>query len=201
MLMEAPSVFLLLLLLCVHEDGLHAASPRRRGPKVTEKVFFDISVAGQEVGRVVIGLFGEVVPSDCGQLCCPGNRRERLRLQRQQVPQNHQGLHGPRRRLHAGDGRVCVFDIFSRALIPFVSCAAFKTTESFSHPAAVCFRPWQFDGDGDGKITPEELKDGMKSLLGEKLKKGELEEILADIDLNKDGNIDFDEFVMMLSAR
>ncbi|XP_061882267.1 calcium-binding protein 2-like [Entelurus aequoreus] len=59
----------------------------------------------------------------------------------------------------------------------------------------------QFDCDGDGKITLEELKDGMKSLLGEKLKKGELEEILADIDLNKDGNIDFDEFVMMLSAR
>lgn len=29
-------------------------------------------------------------------------------------------------------------------------------------------------------------------MLGEKLKKGELEEILGDIDLNKDGNIDFD---------
>lgn len=38
----------------------------------------------------------------------------------------------------------------------------------------------------------DELKEGMKNLLGEKLKKGELEEILADIDLNKDGNIDFD---------
>lgn len=38
----------------------------------------------------------------------------------------------------------------------------------------------------------DELKEGMKTLLGEKLKKGELEEILADIDLNKDGNIDFD---------
>ncbi|XP_056892113.1 calcium-binding protein 4 isoform X3 [Takifugu flavidus] len=59
----------------------------------------------------------------------------------------------------------------------------------------------QFDCNGDGKITIDELKDGMKTLLGEKLKKGELEEILADIDLNKDGNIDFDEFVMMLSAR
>ncbi|XP_059903224.1 calcium-binding protein 4 isoform X1 [Gadus macrocephalus] len=59
----------------------------------------------------------------------------------------------------------------------------------------------QFDCDGDGKITPDELKEAMKGLLGEKLKKGELEEILADIDLNKDGNIDFDEFVMMLSAR
>uniref|UniRef100_A0A8C4IVY7 Calcium binding protein 4 n=1 Tax=Dicentrarchus labrax TaxID=13489 RepID=A0A8C4IVY7_DICLA len=50
----------------------------------------------------------------------------------------------------------------------------------------------QFDCDGDGKITIDELKEGMKTLLGEKLKKGELEEILADIDLNKDGNIDFD---------
>ncbi|XP_028262400.1 calcium-binding protein 4 [Parambassis ranga] len=59
----------------------------------------------------------------------------------------------------------------------------------------------QFDCDGDGKITLDELKEGMKTLLGEKLKKGELEEILGDIDLNKDGNIDFDEFVMMLSAR
>ncbi|KAI9545168.1 hypothetical protein NQZ68_038881 [Dissostichus eleginoides] len=59
----------------------------------------------------------------------------------------------------------------------------------------------QFDCDGDGKITQDELKEGMKNLLGEKLKKGELEEILSDIDLNKDGSIDFDEFVMMLSAR
>ncbi|KAK7929643.1 hypothetical protein WMY93_006038 [Mugilogobius chulae] len=59
----------------------------------------------------------------------------------------------------------------------------------------------QFDCNGDGKITVEELKEGMKTLLGEKLKKGELEEILGDIDLNKDGCIDFDEFVMMLSAR
>ncbi|PWA30656.1 hypothetical protein CCH79_00009308 [Gambusia affinis] len=50
----------------------------------------------------------------------------------------------------------------------------------------------QFDCDGDGKITLEELKEGMKTLLGEKLKKGELEEILGDIDLNKDGSIDFD---------
>ncbi|TRY58141.1 hypothetical protein DNTS_000413 [Danionella cerebrum] len=59
----------------------------------------------------------------------------------------------------------------------------------------------QFDCDGDGQITFEELKESTKTLLGEKLKKGELEEILTDIDLNGDGNVDFDEFVMMLSLR
>ncbi|XP_036407729.1 calcium-binding protein 2-like [Megalops cyprinoides] len=59
----------------------------------------------------------------------------------------------------------------------------------------------QFDCDGDGQITMEELKEAMKTLLGEKLKKGELEEILKELDLNGDGNVDFDEFVMMLSSR
>ncbi|TUD19548.1 Calcium-binding protein 2 [Bagarius yarrelli] len=51
----------------------------------------------------------------------------------------------------------------------------------------------QFDCNGDGRISFEELKEAMKVLLGEKLKKGELEEILSDIDLNGDGTVDFDE--------
>ncbi|KAM6949158.1 calcium-binding protein 2-like [Aplochiton taeniatus] len=59
----------------------------------------------------------------------------------------------------------------------------------------------QFDLDGDGKITQDEMKEAVKTLLGEKLKKGELEEILKEIDINGDGNIDFEEFVMMLTMR
>ncbi|KAG7314161.1 hypothetical protein KOW79_022657 [Hemibagrus wyckioides] len=59
----------------------------------------------------------------------------------------------------------------------------------------------QFDTDGDGKITLDEMKEAVKTLLGEKLKKGELEEILKEMDLNGDGTVDFDEFVMMLSAQ
>ncbi|XP_061107901.1 calcium-binding protein 2-like isoform X2 [Conger conger] len=59
----------------------------------------------------------------------------------------------------------------------------------------------QFDFDGDGRITHEELKEAMKSHLGVKLKKGELEEILKELDLNGDGNLDFNEFVMMLSSQ
>ncbi|XP_068164521.1 calcium-binding protein 2-like [Antennarius striatus] len=59
----------------------------------------------------------------------------------------------------------------------------------------------QFDLDGDGKINQDEMKEAVKTLLGEKLKKGELEEILKELDINADGSIDFEEFVMMLSIR
>ncbi|KAM7366105.1 hypothetical protein PAMP_015573 [Pampus punctatissimus] len=59
----------------------------------------------------------------------------------------------------------------------------------------------QFDLDGNGKINQEEMKEAVKSMLGEKLKKGELEEILKELDVNADGDIDFEEFVMMLSIR
>ncbi|KAF3836911.1 hypothetical protein F7725_004375 [Dissostichus mawsoni] len=59
----------------------------------------------------------------------------------------------------------------------------------------------QFDLDGDGRITQDEMKEAIKTMLGEKLKKGELEEILKELDINADGTIDFEEFVMMLSIR
>lgn len=36
------------------------------------------------------------------------------------------------------------------------------------------------------------MKEAVKSMLGEKLKKGELEEILKELDINADGNIDFE---------
>lgn len=36
------------------------------------------------------------------------------------------------------------------------------------------------------------MKEAVKTLLGEKLKKGELEEILKELDVNADGNIDFE---------
>lgn len=36
------------------------------------------------------------------------------------------------------------------------------------------------------------MKEAVKTLLGEKLKKGELEDILKELDINADGNTDFE---------
>ncbi|XP_074904460.1 calcium-binding protein 2-like [Buteo buteo] len=86
----------------------------------------------------------------------------------------------------------------------FVQMMGPKLREETAHMVGVrelkiAFR--EFDVNGDGEISSAEMREAIAALLGEQLKAQEVDEILQDVDLNGDGRVDFDEFVMMLSSR
>ncbi|XP_051744096.1 calcium-binding protein 5b isoform X2 [Ctenopharyngodon idella] len=57
----------------------------------------------------------------------------------------------------------------------------------------------EFDIDGDGSITIEELRHAMLKLLGENTNRKEIEAVVREADNNGDGTVDFEEFVKMMS--
>ncbi|XP_051522556.1 calcium-binding protein 5-like [Myxocyprinus asiaticus] len=58
----------------------------------------------------------------------------------------------------------------------------------------------EFDMDGDGSITTEELRCAMNKLLGEHMNHREIDAVVKEADNNGDGTVDFEEFVKMLSS-
>uniref|UniRef100_UPI00358FAE56 calcium-binding protein 2-like n=1 Tax=Myxine glutinosa TaxID=7769 RepID=UPI00358FAE56 len=55
------------------------------------------------------------------------------------------------------------------------------------------------DTNGDGLVSLPELRQALRSLLGEPLPAADGEEVLRDGDLNGDGRLDFTEFIKMMS--
>merc|ERR1719160_1455830 len=55
------AVTLVLLSVCLI-ISLEAVCAKKKGPKVTDKVFFDIEIGDEAIGRVVMGLYGKTVP-------------------------------------------------------------------------------------------------------------------------------------------
>ena len=45
--------------------------------EVTSKVFFDVAIGGNEAGRIVIGLYGNITPKTCNnfQKLCEGTQK------------------------------------------------------------------------------------------------------------------------------
>ena len=57
---NARSVFLTLAVLLL-AAGV-AEAKKKKGPKITHKVYFDITIAGEPAGRIEMGLYGKTVP-------------------------------------------------------------------------------------------------------------------------------------------
>ena len=58
----------------------------------------------------------------------------------------------------------------------------------------------QFDKDKDGKISGLELGNAMVSM-GQNPTEEEINEMMREVDLNQDGKIDFDEFMILMTRR
>mmetsp|Transcript_32986 Transcript_32986/g.43452 ORF Transcript_32986/g.43452 Transcript_32986/m.43452 type:complete len:113 (+) Transcript_32986:41-379(+) len=54
-----------------------------------------------------------------------------------------------------------------------------------------------FDETGDGTISNDEIGKVMEGL-GERLEKEEIDALIAEIDYDNDGEVDFDEFVCLM---
>jgi peptidylprolyl isomerase len=50
------------LLVCLSFSAVDAGSKQKKKAVVTHKVFFDIQIDGEDAGRIVMGLFGDIVP-------------------------------------------------------------------------------------------------------------------------------------------
>jgi peptidyl-prolyl cis-trans isomerase B (cyclophilin B) len=58
----AAAITIVCIVIFMEIQLLDAADDQPKGPKVTDKVFLDIEVGDQKIGRIVIGLFGKTVP-------------------------------------------------------------------------------------------------------------------------------------------
>ncbi|KAM8836729.1 calcium-binding protein 5a isoform 1-T2 [Spinachia spinachia] len=59
----------------------------------------------------------------------------------------------------------------------------------------------EFDVDGDGVITTEELRAAMGKLMGEHMSRKEIDSVVKEADDDGDGTVDFEEFVRMMSNK
>ncbi|KAK8821976.1 hypothetical protein WA538_000073 [Blastocystis sp. DL] len=67
------AIVLILISTVVSED---VDKPKKRGPTITSKVYFDIEIDGEPAGRITMGLFGKIAPKTAHnfRLLCTGEK-------------------------------------------------------------------------------------------------------------------------------
>jgi len=55
-------IFSKVLLALAASSYASAEEKKKKGPKITNKVFFDVKIGGEDAGRIVMGLYGKSVP-------------------------------------------------------------------------------------------------------------------------------------------
>ena len=56
-----------------------------------------------------------------------------------------------------------------------------------------------FDMNGDGLITKEELMQVMKTM-GDKVSEKDATQMIKDVDVDKDGKVNYQEFIQMMTS-
>ena len=93
-----------------YSKDVASAFPNLCEYKVTEKVYFDVSIGGEHAGRIVIGLFGEDVPKTSANFRVV-RKLERFRIPKLHFPPRDTELYAPRRRFRTRERNRRVFHL------------------------------------------------------------------------------------------
>jgi len=74
---------------------------------------------------------------------------------------------------------------------------AFTKWSTPSHP----FFVQKADLDGNGVLSRTEIKDQLAPFIGLKMSEEEVDDFIVRADKNKDGNVDYEEFIQMVSKQ
>jgi len=93
---------------------------------------------------------------------------------------------------------LAIYDLDDDGKISFTEF--FEIYESLSQDDELLLKSFkEFDTDGSGAVSPDEIRAAFKKL-GSRMSEEKVNELIAKVDINGDGNINYEEFIQMLTS-